>query len=374
MICTAPRLLGVKTISTDRFDIRIQLRESTAETLALAAGGAALLVSGLTALAIFLTGNHQVPISGPGRSAGLVAAIVAASSGALAYGAGRFAVLRSPTVGPRVKHLTRRSLAMAVFDAVAVSLAHAVVIGAGVILLADIMSVSLPGAPVYALEGTLIVAVISGVSAYIAFSSAVHMSPLLLSTVLTAFLTMGAVTSMVTASDKYWWKENLSSLGTHLDFSGLTFNATLIVGGIVVASMARISTAGLIGGAFGRGPLVARWALLLLGVLLACVGIVPVNVSVLMHNTAATGMAVVFCALAVGIRWMMPMIPMAFRIFGWMLVAMIAGSSLLFALGYYNLTAVELVASIAVFGWIIVFLRVVGALDADVAADTVAEA
>ena len=56
---------------------------------------------------------------------------------------------------------------------------------------------------------------------------------------------------------------------------------------------------------------------------------------------------------------------MAFIGLGWTFLVVIAVCGGLFALGYYNLTAVELVAAVAIFGWIIVFLRVVGARQAD---------
>jgi hypothetical protein len=69
-------------------------------------------------------------------------------------------------------------------------------------------------------------------------------------------------------------------------------------------------------------------------------------------------MAVVFCVLAVGIRWAMPHLPRTFYLLGWAFIGVIALVTLFFAVGYYNLTAVELVAAVLIFSWIIVFLRV----------------
>ncbi|MDR6971046.1 hypothetical protein [Leifsonia shinshuensis] len=342
-----------------------RLRAATAEKLALGAAAAAALVAAGVALLVFLIGDHRLDIAGD-RSVGQVTAIAGAAATALAYAGGRVAVLRSPHVGPRLEHRSRSAFAVAVFETAAVALAHALVIGLVWTMAADILSRSFAEAPVYALEAVAIVGPAVGLSAYIAFSSAVHMTPMLLSSVLTVFLTVGAMTSMLTASDRFWWKENLSSLGTHLDLSGLTFNATLVVAGVLVTAMARMST--LHPGRFlTRGEILVRVALIALGVLLACVGLVPVNVSVLIHNTVATGMAVVFCALAVGIRWALPRMPFLFVAMGWAIVAAIGVSAVLFAVGYYNLTAVELVASLAIFAWIIVFLRVFGALQSDAA-------
>ncbi len=47
---------------------------------------------------------------------------------------------------------------------------------------------------------------------------------------------------------------------------------------------------------------------------------------------------------------------------GWAYVLVIALLGAFFAVGYYNLTAVELIAAVLIFSWIIVFLRTAGAM------------
>lgn len=339
-----------------------RLREATAETLALTAAAAAFIPTGIAALIVFLLGDHQVAI----YSVGMFAAIAAGVVAVLTYAAGRLVALRSAHIGPEISHRSRASLGFAIFETLAIGIAHGAIVWFITLLTSEMLAASFQGAPVYAPEAALIVGCAGALAAYTAFSSAVRMTTTLLSVVLALFLVFGTTTAMLTASNKEWWKMNLSSLGTVWDVSGIAFNATLIFSGVMVAAIARQATAPTDPArALTRGDSIVRWTLVVVGFFLACVGLVPVNVSIPIHNTVATGMAVVFCALVVALKWLMPTLPMAFIGLGWTFLAVIAVCGGLFALGYYNLTAVELVAAVAIFGWIIVFLRVIGARQAD---------
>ena len=81
-----------------------------------------------------------------------------------------------------------------------------------------------------------------------------------------------------------------------------------------------------------------------------------------MHNTVATGMAVIFAAIVIGLRWLVPAMPRVFVLLGYVFVGVIVLLGIFFAIGYYNLTAVELVAGVLIFSWIIVFLRNTGTM------------
>ena len=58
----------------------------------------------------------------------------------------------------------------------------------------------------------------------------------------------------------------------------------------------------------------------------------------------------------------------AFIALGWLFLAIILVLAVFFAVGFYTLTAVELVAGILVFAWIILFIRNAAALQDDAAA------
>ena len=57
--------------------------------------------------------------------------------------------------------------------------------------------------------------------------------------------------------------------------------------------------------------------------------------------------------------------PRAFVLLGWLFLAVTVGLAVLFFVGYYTLTAVELVAGLLVFTWIILFIRNADALQQD---------
>ena len=98
-----------------------------------------------------------------------------------------------------------------------------------------------------------------------------------------------------------------------------------------------------------------------MGVLLACVGVFPVDRYLTAHNVAATGMAVVFVLLVLALPRLVPSISRTFVLLGYAFVGVTVLLAVLFVSGYYNLTAVELVVGLMVFSWLIVLLRTTGA-------------
>lgn len=333
-----------------------RLRAASVESLALGAGALAFLVVGLAAFCVFA--GHDLSISGT-ASVGQFAAIACCIVCVVAYGGGRVATWGIPWSRRAREHRSRIGVAVEVFDSLAIAIAHAVVVLLLWTVLSDVLARSFQDAQVFAIPATLLVGTAAAVTAYYVFLAAANMNPLLLSAVLAVFLVVGSLTSMLTASNPHWWKQNLSVLGISDDWSAATFNVTVVVGGVLVTAIARYATdPGEAGRRSTRGELQVRSALIAVGAMLACVGLFPVDRFFLLHNTAATGMAVIFCMLAIGIRWAMPELPHAFYVLGWVFIAVIALVALFFAVGYYNLTAVELVAAVLIFSWIIVFLRV----------------
>lgn len=335
-----------------------RLRAATVESVALGVGAASFV--GAAVVAFFVFSGRDLTISGDG-SLGQFAGIAGGVIALLAYGGGRVASWRVPWLGGKpVRYRSKTGIAVEVFDTIAIAVAHAVVVLLLWTVLGDVLARSFQDAEVFALPGVLLTATSAAVSGYYVFLSAANMNPLLLSAVLAVFLVVGALTSMLTAANPHWWRLNLSALGMTDDISGMTFNLTVIVAGVIVTAIARYATGspGADDRKPSRGELQVRSALIAIGVLLACVGLFPVNRFLLLHNTVATGMAVVFLVLVVGIHWAMPGLPPAFIGLGFVFLGVILAVALFFAFGYYNLTAVELVAAVLIFSWIIVFLRI----------------
>ncbi|GAA1058145.1 ABC transporter permease [Agromyces luteolus] len=349
--------------------------EST-ESSALIVGAIAFVVAAPLGLLLFW--GRDLAISGP-DSLGMFIALGSALVALLAFVAGRLllrrrfgpapddpdvedaAATRSAT-GPRGAEAPRLHW----FDVVALSVAHGVIAMLGWVALADVLDESFVDAPVYALPAALLFGVALALTAYVCFLSAVRMTPMLLSIVLAVFLVFGVLTAMLSSTDPHWWQMNLSALGMTDDVSALAFNLTLVVAGAIVTIVARYATAGLpvTTEKDRRGRDFVRYGLVLIGILLACVGIFPVDEFFLLHNTVASGMAVVYAVIVIGLPRFLPSMPRVFVILGWVYVGVIVVLGVFFATGYYNLTAVELVAGLLIFSWIILFLRNSGSVGA----------
>jgi hypothetical membrane protein len=169
---------------------------------------------------------------------------------------------------------------------------------------------------------------------------------------------------MLTASDPLWWKDNLSALGMTNDLSAKTFNLTLIVAGILVTTLARYATRG-IPTPHPNGVKSVRTCLVIVGIFLGLVGVFPVDQFFALHTGVASGMTVAFAVLVFAMHRWIPGMSRTFLLLGYVFVAVIVVLAVFFAVGYYTLTAVELVAGVVVFTWIILFIRTADALKRD---------
>ncbi|MRX44854.1 DUF998 domain-containing protein [Agromyces kandeliae] len=327
--------------------------ERSLESLALAAGAVSFAAVGLIAIPVF--GLGDAPISGRG-SIGEYAAVASGVVAIVVFAAGR-AIVAGREGGGRMRP-------MDVLDVVALAIAHGVIALLTWTLLADILERAFIGAPVFAVPLLVIAGSAGAVTAYVVFSSATHMDLLLLAIVLAVFLVEGMLASMLTASDPHWWAEHLSALGMTDDLSARAFNLTLIVAGFLVTTLARAATT-TVTTSHPHGRRNVRVCLVLIGVLLACVGIFPVDTHFWIHTVAASGMAVTFFVLVVALRRWIPGTSRTFLVVGWSFMAVVVLLAVYFIVGLYTLTAVELVAGILVFTWIILFIRNVAALGAD---------
>jgi hypothetical membrane protein len=330
-------------------------QERTLESLSLGVGAVAFALVALVALVAFRF--ESAPISGPG-SVGQFSAIASAVAGILAFIAGRYVLYQRQSGARRLGVLDY-------LDAAALAFAHGIIALLSWTLLAVILEDAFIGAEVYALPLLALSGAAASVTAYLVFYSATHMDLSLLALILAVFLVEGVLAAMLTASDPYWWKDNLSALGMTNDLSAMTFNLTLIVAGFIVTTLARYTTRG-IPSSHANGIRWVRLCLILVGIFLAFVGVFPVDRYFAIHTGFASGMAVVFAILVIRLPAWIPGIPRPFVALGWLFIAVIAVFAVFFAVDYYTLTAVELVAGILVFTWIILFIRNAAALETDI--------
>lgn len=333
------------------------------ETLAVLLGAAVLVLGFLLSLLLFW--GTRLAISGP-NSIGAYAAVGGAVVAAVAFVIGRL-VARVP----QEQGSDAAGVRLRWYDLVAIGAAFAAVALLGWLGIAQLLELSFIGAPVFPFPGAVLVGVAFALTAYVAFLASVALTPMSLSMVLAIFLVIGAFASMLESSDPAWWRNNLSALGMTSNDAAPAFNLTLVISGVMITTIARYATAGLPVDTplRVRRRTQVRAGLALVGVLLACVGIFPVDRFFLVHNTVATGMAVVYVVVVCALPWLLPTLPRVFFAVGYVFVAVIILLGIFFATGYYNLTAVELIAGILIFAWIILFLRAGGAASRSVGRD-----
>ncbi|MFF1633822.1 DUF998 domain-containing protein [Leifsonia sp. NPDC058248] len=331
------------------------------ESSALIVGALAFIVSGVVALFVFW--GQYLPISGPG-SVGQFVAVFSGFVSLVVFVGARVLVGRNTTRTGARNGLDVPGARLHWFDVAALALAHGVIALLGWTALSDVLSESFSDAVVYALSAAVLAGVGVAITAYAVFLSAVKLTPMLLSVVLAVFVVVGVFASMLSSADPHWWKKNLSTLGISDDVSALAFNVTLIIAGVLVTTIAHYATATIpvSNAKEARGRGLVRLALVLMGILLACVGIFPVDRFLELHNLSASGMAVIYVVMVLSLRRLIPSMPRVFVLLGYVYVAVIVVLAAFFVSGYYNLTAVELVAFLLIFSWVIVFLRNTGAM------------
>ncbi|MFE6967323.1 DUF998 domain-containing protein [Agromyces sp. NPDC057679] len=329
------------------------------ESAALLIGAAVFVVAAPLSLLIYW--GRELPISGDG-SLGQMIGITSAVVALVVFVVGRRVVAtRSSAETPLAPDgaVVPPHGRLRWYDIAALAVAHAVIALLGWIGLAAVLSLSFVDAVVFAVPAAALTAVATAITAYAVFLSSVHLSPMVLSLVLAVFLVVGALASMLSASDPHWWQKNLSSLGMTDDISALAFNLTLIIAGVLVTTIAHYAVSGVPASTpeEAKGRRTVAVFLAVIGVLLACVGVFPVDEFLMAHNVAATGMAIVYTVLVLSLRRFIPTTPRVFLLLGYVYIGVIVVMAAFFISGYYNLTAVELVVAVLVFSWVIVFLR-----------------
>lgn len=255
-----------------------------------------------------------------------------------------------------------------ILDATNVAAVHALIAAIGTIAVFVLLSLSFRGVTLDGWVSAVGVGASSGMVAYWVYLSVSKIDTAKLTTLLVLFISITVLTSMATASDPLWWEYHFSKLGMLGDGSANLFNTSLIIAGLLVTTFSlylqRDITA-----LVDLKVLRYRWSartmstlFVVMGFMLAGVGLFPLTVSVTLHNICAAGMAVAFFFLLLGCPIVLRGMPWTFfAVTGGFFLAMV-GSVVLFAVtGYFNLTFFELVVFVIIFGWIATFIRFLGA-------------
>lgn len=331
--------------------------ESEAIYLALAAG----CLGAVYGLIVSFLAPEQT-LAG-GGSFGLWAAWGSAAVAAVSSGIGYWRA-RS-----RTDQAWRRSLPAWKFtvNTLSVVIVHAALAFLAAYALYLVLALGFIGLPVVVFWAVVLMAVTLGLSAYIVYLSSSSMTTRRMSSLLMAFIGIGTLTAMVTSPDPEWWSVHFSQLGTSDSLSSWVFNGTLIAGGLLVTTfavyLANDLTALVDTGVlrYRRAPRVVSALFVIMGTMLACVGIFPVDINLALHNLSASGMALVFLGLLFSGPRLLQGLPRTYFVASWAFLAATLASLVLFIVQYFSLTAFEIIVFALIFGWIAVFIRFLAA-------------
>lgn len=332
------------------------------ESEAVYAGSAAAVVCGIVAFTLFV--GRMTPLWG-GFSVGAVAAVAALVASVVIAYVGYWRSRHRPGQEWRLRIRPWKF----VLDATTVALVHAALAGIFTASVFVVLQRSFDGLEVDVIIGTIGVVAAAGASGYLVYLSVSDITTRKMATLLVGFMALSTLASIAAVEDEYWWEYHFSQLGTAGDFSAWMFNTTLIVAGFFVTTFTLYLYRDLTT-LVERGVLLHRWAprlmsavFVILGVMLAGVGLFPLDVNAAAHNGCASGMAAAFAVMVLGAPAILKGLPRRFFVICYVTFAMIIGAFLLFTpIAYYNLTAFELVAFTIIFSWITVFIRFVDAV------------
>lgn len=333
--------------------------QHAAEARAIYIATGAFILGLIVALIAFWPNNQHLF---GGKSIGLIASIVATSCSLIAFfigNVGQYPLDPKLTVVARVRNA---------FTKTALAFTHAAIVflmtTAGYFIFSD----AFKGLWLDPMISSFLVASTVSIATYIVYLAAVQITTLRVSTVLAIFLATGVITSMITTENPYWWQLHFSSLGADNTRSSTAFNLTLIIAGLVAVALSDFIASDFrhLKKADDRYQKdranIIRVAIAVMGVCLAFVGIFVYNVHPALHVGSAVGMAFIFMGMAAFSPLLMPSFSRAFigMTYGF-LAALVVSIWLYVGIGYFTLTAFELMAFGVIFTWLVVFIRQIAA-------------
>jgi hypothetical protein len=345
-----------RDVTTSAVPPQHQRSALSVEAGGLIAAGIALL--GSVGLLVLLLRTSPVPIQG-GDS-------VSAGSQLMVLLTGLVTV---PIVYLRSPRAKKQRVLQRVLSTVILTLTIAFTAAMLVSALFAIFAVALPAVELDIPSAVGIGVVLAALAAYFIVGVVANLATTQVATLLSVFLIGGVLGAMLSATASDWFLHNFSTLGISTPESASSFNSTLVLAGLLVVTLADFVAKDLhdwMGDEFSRRRIAfVRWWLVGSGVAMMGVGLIPLNVNHLAHSILARVMMGLFAVLIIVLPFLVPRLPVTFKIASYAALALIGGVAALMAIGYFNLTVVEFLATVILFVWLTLFVRTVAAGAAD---------
>lgn len=195
---------------------------------------------------------------------------------------------------------------------------------------------------------------------YLMALAAINLNSQMLTTLFTATIVGGMFISMATNGANHWWQYNLSFLGTSVAKNSWQFNFTLIFSALIMVALIDYLFVSL------QQVYPKSWRLTTLRLLLTfaavnlgAVGVFPNNANFhVLHDQIAGFMVYSILLLIIGIRWLLLNVSKEFLIASYIIGGFLFVCEIAFqVIGYLSLTAFEIIAFVAAFGWVILLFQ-----------------
>ncbi|WJL97150.1 DUF998 domain-containing protein [Microbacterium sp. ET2] len=172
-----------------------------------------------------------------------------------------------------------------------------------------------------------------------------------LGTIAISSLPIGVLLAILTTTDPDWWHLHFSQLGTFSTVSSKLFNSTVLFSGFFLAAYGVLLAVALPQGVGRRTRRIFRGSIVSAGLHLTVVGMIPIPVSVVLHDLAASGLGLSFLTMvasSLGIRGR----HLAFRRFTLFCVVILASGMVILTAGFITLALFEIVAFSLMLVWL----------------------
>ena len=342
---------------------RISLNQNTIEDRALLFSGIFTLITFISVI-IFMnaTAMHSIGI----RSLGDVVAFFTAGVSILCFVIG-YCDSKS-NENPYNGHLSKLRRLIATF---ALSFSYGSICFLSIIAFSYFVSNSVPTLYLDSIMSAFTISLVVALVSYIVYLKASNMSTLKLGSLLTIFIISGTCASMITSENKYWWQNHFSALGAGSTLSSYAFNLTLIIGGILVASLADYIVSDIYRAykddeKYVRNKVrIVRSLFIFLGITTVLIGVFPYDRFKLIHDIFANLMAVTLVLLIIFVPILIRKFSISFSVFSYSLAAIAIGSYMLYSSKKITLLVWEIIAVMMFFAWMVIFIRQVSAMGSD---------
>jgi hypothetical membrane protein len=255
-----------------------------------------------------------------------------------------------------------------VYNCIVLTVAVAITVAMVSFLIISVLNNSFKNLSLDAFVSSAFVGIYSGVLIYLLIPLAKGMNTAIVARLFSIVMVSGIILSMLTNSNPNWWQVNFSYLGWGNGISSISFNLTILMAGLLVIALSSQFTNDLKRSKhiFNKKDVnlnILSLLFIILGIDMASLGLFPYDRAPLVHDILGYSMLIIFGVIVLSLRFIFPKIDKTFLTNSYLTLALIAFCYVLFAfVGYFSLTAFELIGFIITFGWLLMFVRKISAM------------